>query len=147
MSWRPPGKWLTKCSFIMQNLLPAQTPLGSNTTELRDRANDKRLSRTRDACSGVLGVESGLAPVQQGSDMKPFLVSPFLLSFTVAQPCISRCRPSTWLISKWDARRSQIHPTRGLFTLLASPGRKNFAGPVEQRVWSRAFSMKQMKPF
>ena len=76
-----PGKWLTKCSFIMQNLLPAQTPWGSNTTELRERAHDKKLGLTHDTYSGVLGVQSGFTPLQQGSDMEPFLVSFFFPFF------------------------------------------------------------------
>ena len=80
--------------------------------------------------------------------MKPFLVLFFFLFlFTMAHPYLSRCRSSTWFISKWDARQSQIHTIRGLFTLLASPERKNFVGLVGQRVWFRAFSVKQKKPF
>ena len=81
MSWRPPGKRLTKCSFIMQNLLPVQTPLGSNTTELQERANDKKLSHTHDTYSGVLRVESELTFLHQGSYMKPFLVLFFFFFF------------------------------------------------------------------
>ena len=65
----------------------------------------------------------------------------------MAHPYLSRCRSSTWFISKWDARQSQIHTIRGLFTLLASPERKNFVGLVGQRVWFGAFSVKQKKSF
>lgn len=39
------------------------------------------------------------------------------------------------------------YTVQGLFTLLASPGRRNFAGLVGRRGWFRAFSVKQMKPF
>lgn len=49
-------------------------------------------------------------------------------------------------ISKWDAREAK-YTQPGLFTLLASPGRKNFAGPVRPEGVVRAFSVKQMKPF
>ena len=39
------------------------------------------------------------------------------------------------------------YTVQGLFTLLASPGRRNFAGLVGRRGWFGAFSVKQMKPF
>lgn len=62
-------------------------------------------------------------------------------------PYLSRWRSSTWFVSKREACQSQIHTVQGLFTLLASPRRRNFAGLVGRSGWFGAFSVKQMKPF
>lgn len=144
MSWRPQESGLLSVRFIMQNLLPAQTPLGSNAPEREeDQAKDYAAPVTP-----VLGfwewkVDS---PLCSRFRHEATVVLPFLLSFTVAHPCVSRCRPSTWLISKWDAPKPNTHSPGVVYTACL-PWKENFAGPVEQRVWSRAFSVKQMKPF
>lgn len=71
------------------------------------------------------GSEGSFTPVQQEFRHKALSSLPFLLSFTVAHPCVSRCRSSTWLISKVGCTPKPNTHSRGLFTLL-TPWKEEF---------------------
>lgn len=87
MSWRstvPATKWLIKCNFIMQNLLPGQVSLGINDDwglRLGQWQRVKSQKWSSGICYGVFRVESELTSLYQGSHRKLFLVA-FSLCFS-----------------------------------------------------------------